>query len=461
MKVLICGAGQVGSTIARQLAREGMHVTAIDIDEEAIRRVDENYDVRGILGHGSYPRVLERAGADDADILIAVTRSDEVNMVACQVAYSLFGVKRRIARLRHAGYIAPARQGLYASEHMPIDEIIAPELEIAGSIARRLQTPGAFDMQVLANGRVQLTGIHCDSACRLIGERYLDLGRHGALSQAAILVVLRRGRAFFPGMKDTVELDDDVYLVAPTERTADILECFGHEERAARRVVIVGSGNVGLHLARQLKKSGAGMHFHLIEADARRAEYVARELGDDAVVLHGDALEEQILADAQIGSAETVIAVTNDDETNIFASILAKRAGCARAITLVNKAAYRPLLPTLGLYTVVSPSAVTISTVLRHVRGSTISALHTIAEDFGEVIEFVLDDNAQLTGRTFARTSLPEGVRIGLAIRDGRIIIPGEDGTFQSGDHIVAVVTYEAVQKLQSLIGPRRRGLLG
>lgn len=457
MKIVICGAGQVGSTIARQLAREGMHVTVIDQDEDAVRRIDEGHDVRGVLGHASYPRILERAGADDADILIAVTRSDEVNMVACQMAYSLFGVKRRIARLRHAGYIAPARQGLYAAEHLPIDEIIAPELEIAGAIARRLRTPGAFDMQILAGGRIQLTGIHCDAACRLLGERYLDLCGHSELASATILVVFREGRPFFPGMKDVVQRDDDVYLAAPTENTEDILKCFGHSEREARRVVIVGGGNVGLHLARLLIADSSGVGIHLIEHDIKRAEYVARELGNDAIVLQGDALEGQVLEDAQIGAAETVIAVTNDDETNIFASVLAKRAGCTRAITLVNKKAYQPLLPTLGLYTVVSPSSVTISTVLRHVRAGAISALHTIAEDFGEVIEFVLGENSPLAARPLAEVSIPDGVRIGLAIRGEEIIMPGDDTRFETGDHIIAVVTYDAIQALEILLGEKRR----
>ena len=453
MKIVICGAGQVGSTIARQLAREGNHVTVIDLDEEAVRRIDENYDVRGVLGHASHPRILERADADDADILIAVTRSDEVNMVACQVAYSLFNVQRRLARLRHAGYIAPVREGLYAAEHLPIDEIIAPELEIAHAVARRLKTPGAFDMQVLAGGRLQLTGIHCDGPCEFSGRRYVDISGEGALAFGNVLAVIREGQPFFPGMRDTVEEGDDVYIVAPAADTPDILAAFNHREKAARSVVIVGGGNVGLHLARELVRNRGGPTIHMIERDKVRAEHCARELGGNVVVLQGDALEPELLESAKIASAETVVAVTDDDETNIFASVLARRAGCARAITLVNKKAYQPLLPTLGLFTVVSPSAVTISTVLRHVRAGKVSALHTIVEDFGEVVEIVLTEDAPLVLRPFDRISMPEGLRIGLAIRGDRVILPAADTRFQPGDHVIAVATYDATSALPTVFG--------
>ncbi len=460
MKVVICGAGQVGSTIARQLAREGMHVTVIDADPDQVRRVDESYEVRGILGHASHPRILERAGADDADLLIAVTRSDEVNMVSCQVAYSLFNVKRRIARLRHTGYITPVREGLYAAEHLPIDVIIAPELEIAESIFRRLKTPGSFDMQTLGDGRLQLIGVHCDEGAEIIGERYLELYKRSPFDGAAFLVLFRDGVAQFPTMQETVRADDDVYVVVPSDRTKEVLHCFGHREHAARKLTIVGGGNVGLHLARKLAREAPEVAVRMIEFGKERAEYIARELGEAAIVLHGDALESEVLEDAQVGAAETIIAVTDDDETNIFVSVLARRLGCPRAITLVNKRSYEPLLPALGLYTVVSPSATTISTVLRHVRSEAVHALHTLRGDFGEVVEVTLGEKSPLAQRVLRDVNIPAGILLGPVLRDDELIIPRPETQLAAGDRVVAVVEYYALKRAETLFAGRK-GLLG
>ena len=241
MRVVVCGAGQVGTTIARHLATEGVNVTVIDNDQEQVRRVDESYDVRGIVGYASHPATLRKAGAKDADMLIAVTRSDEVNMVACQVAYSLFGVKQRIARLRHAGYLAKDSTGLYAAEHLPIDITISPEIEIAEGIARRLRTPGAFDMVPMARGKVELLGIHAEEAHGpVVGERLIDIARSGGLEGMSIVALIRKGRCFVPDETDRIEVGDDVYIIARADVVDDVMTAFGHQERVARRLVIIG-----------------------------------------------------------------------------------------------------------------------------------------------------------------------------------------------------------------------------
>jgi trk system potassium uptake protein TrkA len=292
MRVIVCGAGQVGSTIARHLAIEGIDVTVIDSSPEQARRVDESYDVRGMVGHASHPEVLERAGAQDADMLIAVTRSDEVNMVACQVAYSLFNVSRRIARIRHSGYLERKRHSLYASDQMPIDVIISPELEVASGIERRLRTPGAFDTVPLAEGRVQLLGIHCNSgACSLIGHPLNELKALLPDARLVVLAVVRNGQAFVPYGQDRIERGDDVYVVTDTRQADRIMRYFGHEEEVARRVIIVGGGNVGLNLARRLARSAPATSIRMIEHSRERAEFISQELGGSAIVLHGDALE--------------------------------------------------------------------------------------------------------------------------------------------------------------------------
>ena len=457
MRVVVCGAGQVGTTIARHLASEGSHVTVIDIDREQVRRVDESHDVRGVVGHASHPETLLKAGVRDADMIVAVTRSDEVNMVACQVAYSLFGVKRRIARLRHVGYLAQDKTGLYATEHLPIDVVISPEIEIAEGIARRLRTPGAFDMVPMAKGKVELLGIHLeDSRAPVIGERVIDIAQDEQLAGMSIVALVRKGRCFVPDDQDRIAISDDVYVLAKRDKVDDVMTAFGHRERVARNLIIVGAGNVGLHLARKIRKGSPLVNIKIIEFDAERAEYVAGELGSGVVMLRGDALDRTLLDEAQAGLAETIVTVTNDDETNIFSAVLAKQAGCKRAITLVNKRSYEGLMPALGINSVVSPAAVTISTVLRHIRHTAISGLYTLREDFGEVIEATIEEGSRLLRRPIGQLGLPVGMKIGVVVREGKVLFPDADTQLQVGDKVVALVTYSYLQLAEALLGTGR-----
>lgn len=454
MRVIICGAGQVGTTIARHLATEGFSVTVIDNDPEQVRRVDESHDVRGVVGYASHPEALRKANAQDADMLIAVTRSDEVNMAACQVAYSLFGVRRRIARLRHSGYLDQDKSGLYAAEHMPIDVVISPEIEIAKGITRRLATPGAFDMVPMASGQVELLGIHVeDSRIPIVKERIGDLGKDEQFHGMSIVALVRKGRCFVPDSQDRVTVGDDVYVLARRGKVDDVVTAFGHRERVAKKLIIVGAGNVGLNLAKTVRRRSPLVDIKLIEQDEERAEHVAAELGGAVVVLHGDGLDRSLLDEAQAASTDTLVAVTNDDETNIFASVLAKQAGCKRAITLVNKRSYETVLPALGLNTVVSPSAVTISTVLRHVRHSSVTALYTLREDFGEVIEAEIPEGSRLLRRPLGQLGLPVGMKIGAVIREKEVVFPQPDMQLQPGDTVIALVTYSYLKLAEALLG--------
>lgn len=458
MRVIICGAGQVGTTIARQLAAEGAHVTVVDISPEQIRHVDANYDVRGMVGHASHPEVLRRAGAKDADMLIAVTHSDEVNMVACQVAYSLFKTKRRIARLRHSGYLAQDKSGLFAAEHLPIDVVISPEIEVAEGIARRLRTPGAFDVLPMAHGLIDLLGLHIEKeGCIAAGERVGNIIEGFEGDAVSILAIVRGGSSFVPDNEDKLEPGDDVYILARHDRVSEVMLVFGHAEKVSRRVVLVGAGNVGLHLAKKLQSSSPGMDIKIIERDLERAEYVAREMDTGAIIFQGDALDRKLLLEAQTGTADTIVAVTNDDETNIFASVLSKQLGCKRAITLVNKHTYETLIPTLGIDAVVSPSAVTISTVLRQVRRGSISALYTLREDFGEIVEAEIDELSPLVRKQVDKLKLPDGLKIGAVVRGKDVFFPSENFVFQPQDKVIALVTYEALKVADSIFGRGRK----
>ena len=461
MRVIVCGAGQVGTTIARHLSAEGVSVTVVDINPELVRIVDESHDIRGVVGHASHPETLRIAGAMDADMLIAVTRSDEVNMVACQVAYSLFKVKRRLARLRHSGYESRDSDGLYAAEHMPIDVIISPEAEVAESIARRLSTPGAFDILPMAGGLVEMLAMHVlDVNCPAVGERIQDICAQQDYEGLAILALARNGQMFIPTPEHRIEVGDDVYAIVPSDRLDTAMTLFGHRERMASSVLLVGGGNVGLHLALKITTDFPGIHLDIIELDKERAGHIAGMLGSRATVLLGDALDRGLLEEARAGSKDTLVAVTNDDETNIFSSVIAKQIGCKRAITLVNKRSYEQLIPTLGIRTVVSPSALTVSTVLRHMRRGAIEALHTLREDFGEVVEVKVEEGSRLLQSPHAGLDLPVGMKIGALVRDGCVVMLGPDVRIQAGDHVIALVTYANLRAAESILGGTRRRLL-
>ncbi|MCW6026727.1 Trk system potassium transporter TrkA [Stenotrophomonas sp. SRS1] len=455
MKIIVCGAGQVGMTIARQLASEGVAITIIDTDAELIRRADESHDIRGVVGHASYPDTLREAGAMDADMLIAVTRSDEVNMVACQVAYSLFKVKRRIARLRHVGYTARDANGLFAAEHLPIDVIISPEAEVAEGITRRLRTPGAFTILPLARGQLEVIGLGvADPDCPAMGERICDLESNGKFEHIRVLAITRKGITFIPTQQDRAELADELYILARSERRKATMALFGHRERPVAELVIAGAGNVGMHLVRNIRALLPRARMTVIERDRDRARYAAETLGGDVVVLHGDALDRSVLEEARVDQKETLVAVTNDDESNIFCSLLARKLGCRQAVTLVNKSTYATLLPGMGINAVVSPSAVTVSTVLRHVRRGAIVGLQTLREDFGEVIEATIGaGSSPLLTHTIGTLGLPEGIKVGAVIREDHPLDMTAETRINAGDRVVLVVAYGEIDVAEKLLG--------
>ncbi len=453
MKVIVCGAGQVGSTIARHLASEKVDVTVIDSDPAQAQRVDESYDVQGIVGHASHPEVLERAGAANADMLIAVTRFDEVNMIACEVAHSLFGVKRRIARVRHEGYLNPGLTRLFGNDRLAVDVVISPEFEVAQGIARRLATPGAFDSAMLGGGAVQLLGVHCDVArSPAIGRRIADLPTLAPGAVMTPMAIVRRGEGFLPDPDEIIELGDDLYALVDPRHARELITLLGHDEKIARRVLIIGAGNVGLNLARHLALNSPSVSMRIVEASRPRAEYVSRTLGDGAIVLHGDALDRDTLIEANVAAADAVVCVTNDDETNVFSAVLAKREGCKRTIALVNKTAYEPLLAPFGIDSVVNPNSITISTLLRQLRPRSVAGVYAIRDDIGEVVEAVAQRGSPLVARPLNGVDFPEGMLLGAVVRDGRMLAPTGDTQVEPGDRIIALVNGAALEAAEALL---------
>lgn len=454
MKVLVCGAGQVGFNIARYLAMENNDVTVIDQSPELVRRISDSLDVKGIIGHASHPDVLERAGAGDTDIIIAVTQADEVNMMACQVAHSLFEVPTKIARVRHQSYLNPIWSTLFSREHMPIDVIISPEIEVARAVTRRFEVPGAFEMIPLAQGRVKLVGVRCDEGCPLINTPLRQLTQLFPDLNIVIIGLTRQGRAIVPTADDQMLVGDEAYFVVDSDQLPRAMAAFGHEEAEARRLLIFGGGNIGLFLAKQVEADFPWVHTKMIEATADRAEIIAADL-KKTVVLYGDVLEPEILEEANVGATDTAVAVTNDDETNILSSLLAKRYGCKRTIALINKPSYEPLITTLGIDVVVSPRNITVSTILQHVRRGRIHAVHTLREGFGELIEAEAMETSGLVGQKLRDANIPAGAMVGAIVRDGQVISPRGDTVIQAHDRVVLFATTEAVRKVEKLFSVR------
>ncbi len=454
MKVVVCGAGQVGYPIARTLAAEGNDVTVIDQRAELVEKISAAADVRGIVGHAAHPDVLDRAGVGTAELLIAVTHTDEVNMVACQVAHSLFEVPTKIARVRHQGYLQPVWATLFSREHLPIDVIISPEVEVARAIGRRLQVPGAFDMIPLADDKVRLIGVRCRADCPILNTQLKVLASLLPDLNTIVVGIVRGGRPFVPNDDDQMLQGDEVYFIAETSHLQRAMALFGYDEAALHRIVILGGGNIGLTLAQSIEAHESGISAKIVEHDQARAELVAQALSR-TMVLAGDALDPELLEEANIGQAESVVAVTNDDEVNIIGSLLAKGEGCRRAMTLINKTSYVPLVASLGIDVVVSPRAITVSSILQHVRRGRIRSVHSLREGFGEVIEAEALETSSLVGKPLRAANLPDGVIIGAVVHDGRVALPDGDTVVRPGDRVVLMAVAEAVKAVEKMFAVR------
>ena len=455
MKVIVCGAGQVGFNIARYLAGENNDVTVVDQRPELLRKISDNLDVQAVFGHASHPDVLEQAGAEDADLLIAVTYADEVNMVACQVAHSLFNVPTKIARVRHQSYLEPMWRSLFSREHLPIDVIISPEVAVAEAALRRLQVPGTLDVIPMAEGKVRLIGVRCDQYCPLINTPLRQLTVLFPDLNVVIVGIVRNDRAIVPTPDDQLLPGDEAYFVVDTEHVHRAMLAFGHEEPEVRRMIVLGAGNIGLYLAKRLEQKGmSGMSVKMIEADREKAETAARELSR-TVVLHGDGLDPEVLEEANVGNTEAVIALTDHDETNILASLLAKRYGAQRAMTLINKTTYNPLVSNLGVDVTINPRSITVSNILQHVRRGRIHAVHSLHEGFGELIEADALETSSLVGKPLKEVKLPTGVIVGAIVRAGKVISPRGSTVIQAGDRVVLFAGAKAVKKVEKLFSVR------
>lgn len=450
MRVIICGAGQVGYSIASYLSRENNDVTVIDHDADMIARINMNLDANGILGSASSPEVLDMAGANDADMIVAVTHQDEVNMVACQVAHSLFNVPKKIARLRQNVYRDPAWSNLFSRAHMPIDVIITPEVEVAKAVEMRLSVPGTTTVTPMGDGKVYLCGVLCEHDCPLVNTPLRQLRELFPDMKVNIVCIVRKGVPFIADADDQMLIGDEVMFVAERSQLKRVLAGFGHEEKDANNVVIVGGGNIGRSLVETIRAVHPEVSLKVIESDQGRAQKLSEEL-EDVLVLHGSGLNKSLLEEANIVETDAMITVTNDDETNLLSSLLGREYGCERVIPLVNKDCYNVLIGSLGLGAVVSPKAITVSTIMRHVRRGRIKAVHNLLGDFGEVLEIEASESLSITNVALSDLKLPQGVVVCAILRDDEVVIPDGDSIIRAGDHVIIMATQGRAATVEKL----------
>jgi len=450
MRVVICGAGQVGFGIAERLAAEQNDVSIIDTSPQLIQAVRDTLDVQGFVGHGSHPDTLVQAGIEQADMIIAVTLHDEVNMVACQVAHALFNVPTKIARVRAQSYLQPHWADLFGSSHLPIDVIISPEVEVGELVLRRLQLPGAVDIVSFADGELVAIGIECQENCPVVDTPLSQLTELFPDLQAVVIGLVRDRELIVPHSADSILVGDLAYVVARKDNVRRTLSIFGHDEQEARRVVVAGGGNIGLYVAQMLENRVSGARAKIIESSRQRAVAIAEQLRK-TVVLHGDTLTEDILREADIAEADTFIALTNEDEVNILACIMAKRLGCRSNMALINNRSYPIFTKTLGIDATVNPRSVTVSKILQHVRRGRIRSVHTIENGLAEIIEAEALETSTLVGRPLRELDLPDEIRIGGVYRDGKVLMPNGSLQLQAGDRLVVLAGADRVKQVEQM----------
>lgn len=434
MKILILGAGQVGGTLADNLANEGFDITLVDSSAAALEELRNKLDIQTVQGWGSHPDVLRRAGADDADMLIAVTSSDEVNMVACQVCYSLFRTPTKIARIRSASYLD--REGFFSGEHMPIDVLINPEQVVTDNIRQLLEHPGALQVLDFADGRIQLVAMKAYYGGPLVGQELRFLRQHVPNVDTRVAAIYRRDRAIIPKGTTVIEADDEVFFIAAREHINAVMSELRRVERPYRRVMIAGGGNIGLRLALSIEPY---FSVKVLEFSKERCESLA-EMLHQTVVLNMDATDRERLLEENIEQCDVFCAVTNDDEVNIMSSLLAKRLGVRQVITLIGKPAYVDLVQGGDIEIAISPQQATTSSLLTYVRRADVARVHSLRRGAAEAMEAVAHGDARssrVVGRAIGDIDLPPGANIGAIVRGDAVLIAHDDVVVEPGDHVI------------------------
>jgi trk system potassium uptake protein len=450
MKIVILGAGQVGRTAAHHLSREEANeVTVVDVDEEILRDLQDRLDIRTVAGNASYPTVLEAAGAAEADIIVALTNSDEVNMMACEVAFTLFRTPTKIARIRSAEYTS--RPQLFSDEALSVDVFISPEQLVTEYVERLIRYPGALQVLEFADGKVRLVGVRALRGGNLVGHCLRELPLHLRKLDSRVVAIYRKGRSISPEGDTVVEDGDEVFFLAASNDIRRVMSEMRKQDDPVKRIVIAGGGNIGFRLAKALEKTN---QVKLIERDTRRARKVS-ELLEHAIVLNGDAADEELLIEENIDSADVFAAMTNSEEANILSAMLAKRLGAHKVMALINKPSYTELMESGSIDVAISPQTITIGSLLAHVRRGDVVRVHSLRRGAAEALEAIVhgdESNSRVVGRTVGQIELPEGTLIGAIVRGDEVIMAHHNTVVQSDDHVILFLSdrrhLEAVEKL-------------
>ena len=451
MNIIICGAGRVGYTISKILTQQNHSVTVIDQSSEDIQKINENLDIKAIVGKATSPTILEKADTKDADMIIAVTRNDEINMLICQIASTLFNVPKKIARIRSQEYLNPKFSSLFSKENLQIDFIISPEMEIAKSIQRKLEAPGALDNIPFAENKIRLLEILVEKNCPLIKTKLNEITKKYPNLNANILGVIRDQKFIFLKKNDVLKINDKAYVIINSSQLRETLSAFGHDEKISTKILIIGGGNIGFNLAKNLENTIEDVRIKIIEKDKDRAEVIANEL-NNTIVINGNGLDEDILEEANLPDVETVIALTNDDEDNLMSSVMVEKfSQNKRTMALINKPNYSLLQSSLKIDDLIDPRMDTVSTILKHVHKGTIETAYTILNGEYEVIEAEIIETSELINKDLKNANLPDEIRIGAILRKDKILIPRSNSKFEKGDTVVFLTKSEQIPLVENM----------
>ncbi len=457
MNIIICGAGRVGFTISKLLSDQGHSITVIDQSSEDIQKINDSLDVKAIVGKATYPSILEKANAPETDMIIAVTRNDEINMLICQIAYSIFNIPKKIARIRSQDYLNPKFTRVYNKENLPIDVIISPEIEIAKSIQRKLEAPGALDSVPFTNNRIRLLEILIKNNCETINVKFNELTKKYPKLEANVIAINRNEKFFIPKKTDAVKEGDKIYVIINSLQMGETLQAFGHNERISKKILIIGGGNIGFNLAKNIEETLDTVRVKIVEKNKDRAEYLAGQL-NDTIVIHGDGLDEEVLVEANMEESETVLALTNDDEDNLMVSVLVEKFTKdqkdieeKRTMALINKPNYSLLQSSLKIDDLIDPRMSTVSSILKHVHKGTIENAYTVSNGEFEIIEAEVIETSELINKELKNSNLPDELRIGAILRNEKVIIPRSDFIFKKDDRVVFIVKKDTIPFVENI----------
>ncbi len=457
MNIIICGAGRVGFAIAKILSEQGHSITVIEKSSDDIQKIDDSLDVKSIVGKATYPSILEKANASDADMIIAVTRNDEINMLICQIAFSIFNVSKKIARIRSQDYLNPKFTKVYNKENLPIDVIISPELEIAKSLQRKLEAPGALDNVPFADNKIRLLEILINEKCPLKDIKLNTLTKKFPNLNANIMGVIRDDKFVVLKKNDTMLKNDKAYVVINASQMKETLVAFGHNEKISNKILIIGGGNIGFNLAKNLEESFDSVRVKIIEKNKERAELIASEL-NDTIVINGDALDEEVLIEANLDEAQTVLALTNDDEDNLMVSVLVEKfakdkndLSKKRTMALINKPNYSLLQSSLKIDDFIDPRMNTVSSILKHIHKGTIENAYSILNGEYEIIEAEIIETSELVNKELKNSNLPDEIRVGAILRGEDVIIPRSNFVFKKEDIVILLAKKDFLHVVENI----------